>query len=624
MTDSRVADRVGRVLGGRYRLIAPIGVGTSGQVYLADDTRLRRQVAVKVLHGSLAEDELFLHRFRVEAQTAASLNQPNILAVHDWGEDDVPYLVSEYLGGGSLRSMLDGCDTLTASQALVVGLEAAKGLEYAHKRGVVQRDIKPANLLFDNEARLRIADFGLAKALAEASVTEPEGSMVGTVRYASPEQAQGRNVDARSDIYSLALVLIEAVTGELPFDADTPIATLMARVDQPIELDAEQFGALKGPLEHATDPDPRHRPDAGAFRAALVAAAGQLPRPEPLPLVGITGFDPAAGDHRDPTMLAPGVGDTVLPRRATGQKAAAAPRRRRWPFRVLTVFLLAAVGLGVWFALQESEIPTQVVPDAVGMDPAEFRSEVGDFFTLEEALIRQDNSEPGVILRTEPEAGAELTEGELITYYVSIGNEMKAVPTNLVGLSLEEAEQFLIGAGLGLGDVSERNDEVAPPGQVVEVAEVERELPGGATVDVVVSVGPRLRAVPEGLVGLAVEEVESQLAVERLTLGEVVEVYNNEVEAGLVLSVEPEAGTEVERDSSVTLTVSLGREPVVVPDVAGVDILSASSTLEGAGLCIGETDGPANTPVIATDPPSGTTVLFGACVRIITSEALAE
>ena len=171
---TRLADHIGRVLGDRYRLLRPVGSGSSGHVFLADDVRLRRRVAVKVLHPALADDEAFLRRFRAEARAAAALNHPNIMSVYDWGEEvDGPYLVCEYLGGGSLRSMLDMGRRLSTSQALLIGLEAARGLDYAHRRGLVHRDIKPANLLFDDDGRLRIGDFGLARALAEAAGPSP-------------------------------------------------------------------------------------------------------------------------------------------------------------------------------------------------------------------------------------------------------------------------------------------------------------------------------------------------------------------------------------------------------------------------------------------------------------------
>src|SRR6478609_9397032 len=159
-------DQVGRVLGGRYRLLAPVGTGASATVFMADDVQLQRRVAVKILHPTLAEDAAFLKRFRAEAQAAAALSHPNIMAVFDWGEDaETPYLVTEYLAGGSLRSMLDRGRLLSPSQALLVGLEATRGLDYAHRRGFVHRDIKPANLLFGRDRRLRIADFGLARAI---------------------------------------------------------------------------------------------------------------------------------------------------------------------------------------------------------------------------------------------------------------------------------------------------------------------------------------------------------------------------------------------------------------------------------------------------------------------------
>ncbi|MDP9388249.1 MAG: serine/threonine protein kinase, partial [Actinomycetota bacterium] len=285
MATSRMADHVGRVLGGRYRLLGPIGTGASAHVFLADDVTLRRRVAVKVLHPALAEDESFLRRFRAEAQQAAALTHPNVMRVFDWGESgDGPYLVLEHLGGGSLRDLLDAGHLLSPSQALVVGLEAARALDYAHRRGLAHRDVKPANLVFDEEGRLCIADFGLARALAEAAWTEPAGAMLGTARYASPEQAQGLSVDGKADVYSLALVLVEAVTGHVPFSADTTIATLMARVGATLEA-PPALGPLGPVVEQAAAPDPADRLDARQLVQSLDQAGRQLPPPDPLPLV---------------------------------------------------------------------------------------------------------------------------------------------------------------------------------------------------------------------------------------------------------------------------------------------------------------------------------------------------
>src|SRR5450755_1825317 len=306
MPGSVVSDLAGRVLAGRYLLHGAVGTGASGRVYVADDTRLRRRVAVKVLHAALAEDAAFLRRFRAEAQLAASLHHPHIVTVHDWGDDDVPFMVLELLEGGSLRSMLDQDTYLTVSQAARVGRDVASALEYAHARGVLHRDIKPANLLFDEHGIVRVADFGLARALAEASWTEPAGAVFGTARYASPEQARGAQLDARSDLYSLALVLVEAVTGSIPFAADTTIGTLAARTQSPIVAPAE-MGPLQAPVERSgqIDPDDRY-PDAATMEAALADVIETLPKPEPLVLPGVAdSADPYPTQVVKPSPAAP-------------------------------------------------------------------------------------------------------------------------------------------------------------------------------------------------------------------------------------------------------------------------------------------------------------------------------
>ena len=435
MVVSRMTDQVGRVLGGRYRLIAPIGSGASALVFLADDTRLRRRVAVKVLHQGLADDEAFLRRFRAEAHSAAALNHPNVLAVYDWGEDDrEPYLVTEYLGGGSLRGMLDAGRRLSVSQALVVGLEAARALDYAHTRGFVHRDIKPANLLFGEEGRLRIGDFGLARALAEAAWTEPAGAMIGTARYACPEQARGQLVDGKGDVYSLGLVLIEAVTGRVPFTADTTIATLMGRVDTPVDV-PEELGPLRQVLERAGRPDPAERPDAGELAVRLLAASEQLDRPEPLPLVGATA---TAGRHR---RRRPGsrrscrpFGPTTWRRtsrrsREPPSRAPTSPKRRRasgdgaGSSRLLIVLAVLALGSGAAFAWVKLRVPTHKVPTLVGLTEQQAREQAqANHWNVKQARRPPGRSVPGNVIAQDPEAGKSLAENKTVTITVSLGN----------------------------------------------------------------------------------------------------------------------------------------------------------------------------------------------------------
>src|SRR5579863_9821451 len=296
---SSLTDQIGRVLAGRYRLVAPVGTGASAHVYAADDVVLSRRVAVKVLHPALVGDQAFLRRFRAEARAVASLNHPHVMRVFDWGEDaDGPFLVLEHLGGGSLRDLLDAGHLLTPAQAAVVGAEAAHGLAYAHRRGIVHRDVKPANILFDDEGSLRVSDFGIARALAEAAWTEPTGAVLGTARYASPEQAEGRVVDDRADVYSLALVLFESMTGWVPFSADTTVATLMARLGAHLPM-VPELGPLGSILGQAAIPEPLARLDAPSLALDLEIVGRDLGAPSPLPLVG---SGRAGAPDRDPTL----------------------------------------------------------------------------------------------------------------------------------------------------------------------------------------------------------------------------------------------------------------------------------------------------------------------------------
>lgn len=720
-----MAEQVGRVLGERYRLVAPIGAGASARVYLADDTTLGRQVAVKLLHEALSQDQAFLDRFAREARMAAQLQHAHIVAVHDWGYDGEPFIVNEFCSGGSLRSMLDRGRMLTPSQALLVGLEAARALEHAHRRGVVHRDIKPSNLLFDADGRLRIADFGLARALAEASTTEPTGAVLGTARYASPEQARGQTVDGRGDVYSLALVLVEAVTGRVPFEADTTIGTLMARVEQAMEP-PEELGPLVRPLEGAGAVEVADRLDAGGLSVMLMATAERLPRPEPLPLVGALAAgaapvgdptehgtrtvtdQPSVGSAGDPPPVVAGIppatdsagtpraagsptdaadpvdadagtpggvhwddepeiistGSAFTPetvasldprtaefdpgpepaftrrehRRlerstaralATQQSAAraaydsvpSAHSRRRWPWVIVALLLIGGVGAAIWFARESSEVAAVAAPDLIGgsLDDAESAAEANGW-ELEKLEGRPGEVPIGEIYLQDPVAGTELVEGDTLRVTVSLGEPLATIPPDLIGLSVEDVGLRLSAIGLMLGEEIPRFDEDVPAGLVLEVSSVVPDLPRGTEVDVIVSSGPAPREVPSGLVGMEVQEATALVESARFVVT-VDRRYDEEVPEDSVIEVDPAEGTELEVQSEVILVVSDGPEPVEIPDVEGLDVLTAAEMLEEVGLCIGETEGPANNEVLTTDPPAGEVVDVDTCVRIITRES---
>jgi eukaryotic-like serine/threonine-protein kinase len=644
MVLSRMADHVGRVLGSRYRLIAPVGAGASAQVYLADDVQLRRQVAVKLLHPALAGDPTFLKRFRAEARAAAALSHPNVMAVYDWGEEaDLsehgPYLVLEYLGGGSLRSMLDADRLLTPSQALVVGLEAARGLEYAHRRGFVHRDIKPANLLFDEEGRLRIADFGLARAIAEAAWTEPSGVVLGTARYASPEQAQGKPVDGKTDVYSLALVMIESVTGSVPFAADTTVATLMARIDALVPV-PESLGPLRSVVERAGRPNPEERYDATALGRALAGTAERLPRPAPLPLVppspstndmlDLTTMKPAASSEMTPITdrgaeRESGVFDidgapTPIPPKGEVPKAVkvkADKPRKRWRRRLLlgitAVVLLLAGGAAVYAATQAT-VPKHDVPGVVGMTADQALAQVGEFgWKIDRQDQYDDTTAAGQVIRQDPPPGSKLKEGATFALVVSRGPTPVAIP-DLTGMSDGQAGEALKTAGLvAVAPVTEAFDENVPAHFVISWEPKGTELPKGSSVNLVVSKGPAPRQVPE----ISGSFVDAKAALTNVQLkAKQVEVFSDTVPAGQVVSTQPASGASAPRGATVTVNVSKGPDLLAVPAIGHKKLDDAIAILEAAGLQAGQVYGPAKGRPISTNPGEGSMVPRGSAVDI--------
>jgi len=579
MPGSAVSDLAGRVLAGRYLLHNAIGTGASGRVYVAEDTRLRRRVAVKVLHAALAEDTAFLRRFRAEAQLAASLHHPHIVTVHDWGEDDVPFMVLELLEGGSLRGMLDQGELLTVPQAARVGRDVASALEYAHARGVLHRDIKPANLLFDEHGRVRVADFGLARALAEASWTEPAGAVFGTARYASPEQAHGAHLDARSDLYSLGLVLVEAVTGRIPFAADTTIGTLTARTQRPLTAPAE-LGPLAPVVDRAGAIDPADRyPDAATMRHAIADAADALPPPGPLLLAGMV-------DRADPN-----------PTRAV-------------PDRTAPLFDQDA-------ANPVGGPPTMPVPTVEALVAVEPERRVSE---------RERSRRSGqrrlvpfvvaiVVIITVAIAAAALAQVK--------GAKAIEIP-GLRGMQLAAAQTAAQKAGVTLNRPTARNAP-EPLGTVIGQNPAAGTYSSDHHVSLVVSAGPAKVTVPD-VVNKQWNAARAQLdAAGLLYQNPPAQQYSGTVPLGAVISERPASGQAVAPDSTVQVVVSAGRAPVAVPDVTDQPFAAAKQTLENANFNVKRaTDEFSSTvgkgDVISTDPNAGQNAPYGSTVTVTVSK----
>lgn len=634
---SQLSDQIGRVVGGRYRLIAPLGSGSSAQVFLADDVTLQRKVAVKMLQPALASDQHFLEHFRAEAQTVASINHPNVVVVHDSGVDDVPYLVTEYLAGGSLRGLLAAGHRLTPSQALVVGLDACRGLGHAHGRGLVHRDLKPANICFGDDGRLRIADFGLARALAETGITDHGGDrLVGTMRYAAPEQARGERTGPKADVYALGLVLIEAVTGRVPFAGGDPLAALQARTHGDLEV-PEALGPLRPAIERAGRLDPGERADAEELGIALLAASERLTAPSPLPLVGALAEAGSTGEAADErTRIAPAPAPTVAEPEPTGRKgrrarkAAAAevaraevhgaepatPRRRRWPV-VLAVLLAVAITAGGLVLAQQLRTPTAEVPTLAGrqLDDAQLLAEQNDW-VIDQKKTRRDGTEVGEIISTDPPPGDRLAEGGTLVVLVSEGNTLTDRPDELVGRPLEEVVLELEQAGLAHRVTEEVHHEEIPAGHVIGTqGEIDAELPKGTVVPLVVSLGPAPRTVPELPADAGFEKAKAALDAVQL-VAERRDVFSEDVPAGKVVALDPRPGQQAERGAVVVVQVSKGPDRVAVPDLTGMTLDAAEAALRAADLQLGQDCCASKGTVVGSDPGTGAMVRRGTAVNI--------
>ncbi len=651
-----ITDSIGRVLGDRYRLVTALGTGASAHVYLAEDVNLHRKVAIKVLHPALAGDMSFLKRFRAEARAVAALNHPNILQVYDWGEEGgEPYLVLEYLAGGSLRQIYDSGRLLTPEQAVRVGLEAAAGLDYAHRRGLVHRDIKPANLLFDAERRLRIADFGLARALAEAAWTEPDGAILGTARYAAPEQVEGWTLDGRADVYSLALVLYEGVTGKVPFAGDTTVATLMARVGTLLP-EHEALGPLNDVLVWAAAPEPDERYDAAGLILRLQALEIALPEPEPLVLAeAVTVTDPGRADPArvgsdvgrrtwsdgaDATEL--GVATALLspekpagkPNRVTEPPAPGTgdPRpTRRWPWRAgiaAAVAVLIVAGVVVAFR-QQLFTASHAVPSLVGKTvPLAVKAVSSDHFNVHQSGAQfSTTAAPGVILSQQPAAksGHNPTmakEGTTINVVVSKGLPPVAIPTNLTSYqSCADAIQALAAVHL----VGVCPDSAAQYNPTVAAGQILGSSPSttatyGSTVTIILSKGHAPVAIPP-VTGPGSTYASASAALTAAGFNPVqANAYSSTVPVGQVIgtSPDPSAGP-APFGSTVTVSVSLGPQPVPVPNLSGDTVDQATTTLQQKGLTVGAVYGPAKGKVFLTTPDAGTNVSPGTAINIYTA-----
>jgi eukaryotic-like serine/threonine-protein kinase len=604
-------------LDGRYHVLDRIAVGGMGEVYRAHDAVLERPVAIKVLHRSLAGDAGFVERFRREARAAASLNHQNIVAVHDWGSvDGIYYMVMEYVAGRSVRELLNEQGVLAAAQATDVLEQTLAALQHAHRQGIVHRDVKPENLMVTRDGIVKVADFGLARALADAQITEA-GTVTGTVQYLAPEQLQGEPADPRTDLYALGIVAFELLTARLPFTGETPMAIaykhIHERVPKPSSFNPAVPASLDGWVASVTEKERELRPESATeARRDLMAESGALPPAEPLaslvPDVSVIRA-PEPEATMDPVVT------ITIPGRTTKH-----PRLGRPWWKVALVLLLAVVALGsaAWAAWAYL-IPHEVdVPTVVSIPVDRAQTKIGDAGLVVRMAEGQYSTmiPADHVLRVQPPEGTRLEKGDRVTLIPSLGPRPVPAP-DLIGKTLPKARGQLRDAGLHVGKVKKEYNERVDEGLVVrQSVEGDAEVPIGSDIDLVVSKGPTPVPVPK-VVGLKQSEATAALEGEGFLVS-VSEEFSDRVDKGVVISQTPAQGIDYQPGSSVSIAVSKGPPEFAMPSVVGMSRDGAVDRLRSLGLLVDVSivPGHAGARVVFQEPAAGTTVRAGDLVHI--------
>ena len=590
-----MADQDLRVLNERYEIHRRLARGGMAQVYLARDRSLDRPVAVKELVPEFAADPSFVERFRREAQAAANLSHPNVVGVYDWGTQDGTYfIVMEYVDGPSLSRVLRADGPFHPRRAAEIAAEVAAGLGFAHSRGVVHRDVKPGNVLLTRSGQAKVTDFGIARALSspDEDLTQA-GSVMGTATYFSPEQAQGLAVDPRSDLYSLGVVLYELVTGRPPFTGDTPLAIAYKHVQDEPARPSTLISGLPAPLEAvimklmSKRPDDRYstaedlRVDLNRFLAGETTVAERE-----LVAAGAVAAAVAAGDPATTVQEATVVGDVVPPATPPDEPASDEPKKRTWVFAVALVVLLAVLGGALlWFTRSLEEGNQVTVPALIGLELDAATAALDDA-GLEAEVSRRpsDQFEPGIVMDQDPGKDEKVDSGSTVKLVVSSGPEIVEVP-NVVLLTQTEATARLDEAGLTV-KVTPREVAGAEPGYVVEQNPAPgSEVSPGDEVEIFVSVDAGTVLVPD-VVGRPLAQAQAQIQAAGLRFASATEQPSDSVAAGSVISTDPAGGSSVERNSTVNIVVSSGREQVAVPDVVGQTETNATSALRAQGFAV--------------------------------------
>ncbi len=657
-----MAEPMAHRLAGRYEVRSLIGRGGMAEVHLGFDTRLSRVVAIKMLRRDLAQDSIFQARFRREAQSAASLNHPNIVAVYDTGEEiiedavgrsiAVPYIVMEYVEGHTVKDLISDGTAVPINEAVEIVSGVLSALDYSHANHLVHRDIKPGNIMLTSDGKIKVMDFGIARALTDSQATMTQtNAVVGTAQYLSPEQARGETVDARSDLYSTGVVLFELLTGRPPFKGDSAVAVAYQHVEQIPPTPSSILSDIPDSLDRVVlKALAKNREDRYPTAAAMLSDLQRVSRgldvaappadswaTEVLPTSGRVGAQTAA--TMPMSAVAPHGGgqataatSTSLPpvaeRADAAEEASKARKRRTAIIASVVVIALLLIGGSVWALTRRAAAPeTVAVPTVVGLSQANAKTQIeaaGFVWELNPEKVASDSVEEGSVASTDPAGGTQAEKGSTVRVTISSGPDSVVLPDNLVGMTPEDARKAIEALGLKWElDSSKVASDTVAEGKVAQTnPSPGSKVKAGQIIRVYLSSGSDEVEVPD-LDGMSQDQARSALKAVGLELGNVTSV-DSEKDKDRIVAQDPVTGTKVKKGTTIGVSVSNGKTAQVeIPTVVGTSSEDAQAQLKALGLNVTVEEVAGNQPagqVLSIEPGEGSKVEKNSTVKLKVSK----
>lgn len=565
---------IGKVLGDRYEIIEEVGVGGMAKVYKALDTVLNRYVAVKVLKNEYMEDQDFLRKFAMEAQSAASLTHANIVSVFDVGSSYVDgrkynYIVMEYVDGKTLKDIIDEKQILPIEDIVNYGVQIASALECAHKNGIIHRDIKPHNMLIDKSNNLKATDFGIARISSSATLTYTS-TVLGTVHYISPEQAKGKFIDEKSDIYSLGVVLYQMATGEVPFDAPNAVGIALKHIQDPlvppINLRHDLPQGLNDIIVKAMAKDPNDRFKSATELKEMLRNYQNYSSD----LYQKTTKNPIIKENDEQPEVKEAVYKTPKQSSTKDNKN----KSKKFMLILLPIVLAALVFIAIIFGkkyINKNKQDLVLVPALTGLTETEAlnKAKANNLIAVVSEYKTESNVEPGKVLEQDPESSTEVKKGTIIKLVVSKGEEQVSVP-NLSNMTIENAKIQLNKLGLEIGEITKENSDNFEAGKIMQQhPDSGTSINKDSKVDVVISLGKKEELVEMvDLIGADISQASNKLKSIGLNIGNIEKKFSNSYDTNQVIWQQYDAGKKLKKDSSIDVIISKGKkEPEMIDKI---------------------------------------------------------